>query len=63
MQKEKSLPAITYRPRLKEGDDIENLTNKAKKLYEKLLAAKGKDKALTEDDFNLPTIKLIISGI
>ena len=62
MQKEKSLPAITYRPRLKEGDDVKNLTNKAKKLYKKLLAVKGKDKAPIEDDFNLPIIELIISG-
>ena len=45
MQKEKSLPAINYRLRLKEGNNIENLTNKAKKLYKKLLSAKGKDKA------------------
>ena len=63
MQKEKSLPIITYRPRLKEGDDVENLTNKAKKLYKKLLAAKGKDKASIKDDLNLFTIKLIISSI
>ena len=63
MQKEKFLLAITYRPRLKEGDNIENLTDKAKKLHKKLFAAKGKDKAFTEDDLNLPTIKSIISGI
>ena len=62
MQKEKSLPAITYRPRLKEGNNVINLTNKAKKLYKKLLTAKGKNKDPTEDNFNLPTIKLIISG-
>jgi len=58
MQKEKSLPAITYCPSLKEGNNIENLTNKAKKLYKKLLMVKGKDKALTKDDLNLPIIKL-----
>ena len=56
------MPAITYRPCLKEGDDVENLTNKAKKLYKKLLVAKGKDKALTKDNLNLPIIELIISG-
>ena len=62
MQKEKSLPAITYCPRLKEGDNVENLTNKARKLHRKLLTAKGKDKAPTKDNLNLPIIKLIISG-
>jgi hypothetical protein len=62
MQKEKSLPTITYRPHLKEGNNIKNLTDKAKKLYGKLLAAEGKNKDPTEDDPDLPTIKLIISG-
>ena len=62
MQKEGSLPAITYRPRLKVGDDVKNLTDKAKKLHEKLLEAEDKNKAPTEDDLNLPTIELIISG-
>ena len=35
---------------------------KAKKLHKKLLAVKGKDKALIKDNFDLPTIKSIISG-
>ena len=56
------MPAITYYLCLKEGDDVENLTNKAKKLYKKLLVAKGKDKALIKNNFNLSIIKLIISG-
>ena len=51
------MPAITYYLRLKVGNNIENLTNKAKKLYKKLFTAKGKN------IFNLPIIKLIISGI
>jgi hypothetical protein len=56
------LPIITYHLRLKEGDDVGNLTNKAVKLYKKLLTAKGKDKAPTKDNLNLPIIELIISG-
>ena len=62
MQKKKSLFTITYCPRFKEGNNIENFTNKAKKLYKKLLAAKEKTKNSTEDDPNLLTIKLIISS-
>ena len=63
MQKEIFLPAITYCLCLKEGDNIENLTNKAKKLYKKLLTAKGKTKDSIKNNPNLPIIKLIISGI
>ena len=62
MQQKKILSIITYRPCLKEGDNMKNLTNKAKKLYKKLFAAKGKDKTPTKDNFNLFTIKLIISS-
>ena len=62
MQKEGSLFAITYCPHLKEGDNVKNLINKAKKLYEKLFEAEDKDKALTKDNLDLFTIKLIISG-
>ena len=57
------MPAITYYLRLKEGNNIRNLTNKAKKLYKKLLIAKKKNKDPTKDNFNLLIIKLIISGI
>ena len=56
------MPTITYYLYLKENNDVENLTDKAKKLHKKLLAAKGKDKAPTEDDLDLPTIESIISG-
>jgi len=66
MAKEGSLAAIRYRPRLKEGKDVENLTDRAKKLYNKLLAAeqpKEKDLVSSEaKDLNLPTIESIISG-
>ena len=66
MAKEASLEAIQYRLRLKEGKDVKNLTDRAKKLYEKLLAAeqpKEKDLVSSEaKDLNLPTIESIISG-
>ena len=63
MQKENFLLIIIYYLRLKIGNDIKNLINKAKKLYEKLFKAKNKNKALIKDNFNLFTIKSIISGI
>ena len=53
---------ITYYLYLKEDNNIKNLTNKAKKLYKKLLTAEKKTKNPTKDDPDLPTIKLIISG-
>ena len=56
------MPAITYRARLKEGNNIIYFTDKVKKLYKKLPIAKEKDKDSTKDNLNLSIIKLIISG-
>ena len=62
MQKKKFLFTITYRPHLKKGNNVENLTNKAKKLYKKLFIVKRNTKDLIKNNPNLPIIKLIISS-
>ena len=53
---------ITYYPHLKVGNNVKNFINKAKKLYQKRFAAKGKNKAPIKNKFNLLIIELIINS-